>query len=136
MVATLGRAIGNETYYEGSSVVGIFTAAVAQGALHFLRDIHTKIFADGFRDKIFDTVIVAALGRALSDETSYLRSGVVEFFTAAVAQGALRFFHRIFIPTYDQRGFGTRYLILRLLPHLDVHFVMKPLAWSNFSLLL
>jgi len=46
---------------------------------------------------------------------------VVEMFTAAVAHGALHYFYGIFVPTYLQRGFGTRYLILRLSTHLDMH---------------
>jgi len=55
-------------------------------------DIHTKVFADEFRDKIFNTEMVTAIAHALSDESSFLRSSVVEFFTAAVAQGVLRLF--------------------------------------------
>jgi len=55
-----------------------------------LGDINTEIFEEGFRDTIFDAEMVAALGRALSDGTSYLRSSAVEIFTAAVAQGVLR----------------------------------------------
>ena len=87
----------------------------------FLPDINTEILAEGLRDKIFDTDIVAALGRALSDETSYVRSSAVNFFTAAMAQGALHFFEGIFIPKYSQRVFGIRYLTLRLSQHLDVN---------------
>ena len=79
----------------------------------FSRDVHTKTFAEGFRDKIFDTEIVAALGRALGGTDSYLRSRTVDFFTAAMAQGALRCFDGIFIPkTHSQRSGGTRYLTL------------------------
>lgn len=88
----------------------------------FLWDIHADIFTEeGFRDKIFDTETIAALRRALSNEDSYIRSSTVEFFTAAVAQGALHCFPGILIPTCSQRGFGPRYLILRSSPHLDVH---------------
>jgi len=72
---------------------------------------------EGFWDKIFDTKIVTALGRALP---YYYGSGVVKVFTAAVAQGPLHYFYRIFMPIYLQRGFGTGYLILRWLPHLEV----------------
>ena len=57
--------------------------------------MHTEIFADGFRDKIFDTDIVAALVHALGDTDSDVSSSVVKFFTAATAQGALRSFHGI-----------------------------------------
>ena len=66
----------------------------------FLLDIHTEIFAEGFRDKIFDAEMVAALGRALSNETYYLRSTAVKIFTATVAQGALHYFYGIFIRKY------------------------------------
>jgi hypothetical protein len=79
------------------------------------------MFAGGFRDKIFDTNTVATLGRALGDGDSNVRSSVVKFFTAAIAQGELGCSHRIFILKYLQRAFGTRYFTLRLLPHLDVH---------------
>jgi hypothetical protein len=52
---------------------------------------------------------------------SDVRSSVVKFFTAAIAQGALHCFHRIFILKYLQRAFGTRYLTLRPSPYLDMH---------------
>jgi len=101
------------------------------------------MFSEGFRDKIFNTEIIAALGRALSDKTSrydHLRISAVNFFTAAVAQGARHFFDGILIPKYLQRGFGTRYLTLRSLPHWGVYHAMKPptseTVWSHFSLLL
>ena len=51
--------------------------------------MHTKIFAEGFRDKIFDTGIVAALVRALGDINSSVGPRAVNFFTAVIAQGAL-----------------------------------------------
>ena len=103
----------------------------------FLQDIHTEILVEEFRDKIFNTEMVSALGRALSYD---LRNSAVEFFTAAVAQGTmLRFFHWIFILKYSQRGFGTRYLILRWSPDLDMHYVLKPTTneavRSKFALL-
>ena len=104
MVARLGHALSAATDYEGTSVVKICTIAMAlEGALHCFYgvfNVHTDIFADGFRGKIFNTEIVAALGHALSNDTSYLRSSVVEFFTAAVAQGALRLLYGILIPKY------------------------------------
>jgi hypothetical protein len=87
----------------------------------FLEDIHTGIFAEGFRDKIFDTEVVAVLGRALSDENNSLRQSTIRFFTVAMAQGALCCFHGILIPQYSQRAFGTRCLTLRSSPHLDVY---------------
>jgi hypothetical protein len=87
----------------------------------FLWDIHIELFTEGFRDKIFDAEILTTLRCALSHESYYNGSGVVELFTAAVAQGAPQFFHGIFMPTYLQRGFGTGYLILRSSLHLDMH---------------
>ena len=51
----------------------------------------------GFRDKIFDAEIITALGRVLGDTNSDVRSSAVNFFTAAMAQGALHFFDGIFI---------------------------------------
>ena len=75
----------------------------------------------GFRDKIFHTEIITALGCILSNEAYYIESGVVEFFTAAVAQGVLHCLYGIFILKYSQRGFGTKYFIIRLLLHLGVH---------------
>jgi hypothetical protein len=63
----------------------------------FSWDIHTKTFAEGFRDKIFNTEIIAALEHALNDEDSYIRSRTVEIFTVPVAQGGLYCFYRIFI---------------------------------------
>jgi len=70
-------------------------------------DIHNEIFAERVRDKICDTEIVAALGRALGDTDFNVRSGAVNFFTAATAQGAPHCFHRTLIPKYLQRAFGT-----------------------------
>jgi hypothetical protein len=138
MVATFQRALSDRNYYLRLNVVQIFTAAVAQGTLRgFYGDILTEIFAEGFRDKIFNTDIVAALGHALTNETSDLGSSLVEFFTTAVAEGALPCFDRIFILKYWKRGFGTRYLILRSSLHLDVHYpTITEAAWSRFSLLL
>jgi hypothetical protein len=87
----------------------------------FSQDIHTEIFAEGIRDKIFDTETVATLGHALGDESDGIRISAVKIFTAAMAQGVLCCFHRIFILKYSQRAFGTRYLTLRPLLHLDMH---------------
>jgi len=70
-------------------------------------DIHTEIFAEAVWDKIFDTEIVAALGRAISHTSPNVSHSAIKFFTAAVAQGALRSLHIIFIPKYSQRAFGT-----------------------------
>jgi len=79
----------------------------------FSWDIHTETFAEGpFRDKIFDTSIVAALGRALGGTDSYIRSCMVDLFTAAMAQGALHCFYGVFIPKHSQRSGGTRFLTL------------------------
>jgi hypothetical protein len=53
-----------------------------------LWDIQIEITTEGFRDKIFNTKIVAALGRALSDTDYMVTGSAVEFFSAATAQGA------------------------------------------------
>ena len=102
-------------------------------------DIIAEIFPEGFRDKIFDAEIVAALGRALGHSDSSARSSAVKFFTAALAQGALLCFHVILSLKYSQRGFGTRYLIPRSSPRLDMHLVTQSSApeavQSNSSLL-
>lgn len=87
----------------------------------FALDVSTKIFVAAVRDKIFDIGIVAALGHELGDTDFNVRSSAINFFTAVTAQGALPTFRGIFIPKYWQRDSGTRYLTLRLLPHLDVH---------------
>ena len=61
-------------------------------------NIRTEIVTEGFRDKIFDAKIVAALVRALlGDRYSIDGKGVGEIFTAAIAQGAPRCFHGIFM---------------------------------------
>lgn len=52
-----------------------------------LQDIHIKTFAEGFRDRIFDTEVVAALGHTLGDKVSEVRYSTIKFFTAAAAQG-------------------------------------------------
>jgi len=91
-------------------------------------DIHTGVFAEGSWDKIFDTKTIAALGHALSSKTYHLRSSVVNFFTAAVAQGVLHCCDGILIPKYLQRGFGTRYFKLRPLLHLGMHSAVKPIT--------
>ena len=107
----------------------------------FLQDIHTEIFVEGFRDKLFDTETIAAFIRALRDEyaTDDVRSSTIKLFTAAMAQGEAHCFYRIFILKYSQRAFETRYLTLRPLPHLSMHYMievpMSDAARSNFSLL-
>ena len=58
------------------------------------------MIAEGFRDKIFDIKLVAALGRALGDEDYDTKSSAFEIFTAAIAQGAPHHFHGIFNLTY------------------------------------
>ena len=90
-----------------------------------MRDFHTEIFADGFRDKKFDTQFVAALGRALGDKDSNMRSSAVDIFRAAIAQGSFSSVCGVFILKYLQMAFGTKYLILKLSPHLYVHCVMS-----------
>ena len=91
-----------------------------------MRDFHTEIFADGLRDKIFDTEFVAALGRALGDKDSNMRSSAVDIFRAAIAQGSFSSVCGVFrVLKYFQRAFGTKYLILRLSLHLYVPCVMR-----------
>jgi len=69
------------------------------------------IFAEGFRDKIFDTETIAALlGRALRDNVDDVRTSVVKSFTAAMAQGAPHCFHATFVLKISQLHFDTRYL--------------------------
>jgi hypothetical protein len=65
--------------------------AMAQGVLHCFDRIrlHTKIFAEGIRHKIFDTAIVPAIGRELDIN---VRHSVLEIFIATVAQGAIHGF--------------------------------------------
>jgi len=125
IVAALGRALCHKEFNIRSNAVEILTAALAQGALRCFYGIFMPkylIFAEGFRDKILNTEIVISLGRALSHETLYHESStVVEIFTTALAQGAPRIFSWDIMPTYLQRGFETRYLILRWSPHFDVH---------------
>jgi hypothetical protein len=72
----------------------------------FLWNIHTKRLAEGFRDKIFDTQMVATLGHALSDKSSYVISGIVKILTVAVAQGVPYCFYRILIPKISRRVSG------------------------------
>jgi len=121
IVAALVRALGDTFYGVSTGRINFFTVAMAQGALHCFDGRFILKYAEGFRDKIFDTEIVAALGRALGDKESNVRRSAVEIFTYAVAQGALSYFYRIFILKYLQRGFETRCLILRLSPHLYMH---------------
>ena len=124
--AILRRALDDKEAYVRSSAIAIFTAAIAQSAItSVLRGVHTQIFADGFRDKIFDTEIVTALVHTLHDEYLDVRWSAVKLFTAAIAQGALNSVCRILILKYLQTAFGTRYLMPRLSPHLEVHWVIK-----------
>ena len=107
-------------------------------ALSFAWVIHTEICAEGIRDNKVGTEIVAALRRALFDENS--RSlFTFKIFTFAIAQGALRRFHRLFILKFLQRAFATRYLTPWWSLHLNVHWVIKistsEAAHSNSSLL-
>ena len=91
----------------------------------FLHNIHTKIFVDGFWDKIFDTAIVTTIVCTLGDTDGYISWSAGNFLTTATAQGAFCCFHGILVLKYSQRGFGTSSLTPRLLPHLDLHSVIK-----------
>ena len=55
-------------------------------------DIHIKISVEGFRDKIFDVEMLAALRSALSDEKSSSRYCMMKIAIAALAQGVLHYF--------------------------------------------
>ena len=56
------------------------------------------MFSEGFRDKIFDTETVAALRHALADKAVVVRTEVIKFYIAAIAQGVLHCFRGIYIP--------------------------------------
>ena len=81
----------------------------------------TEIFPEGFRDKIFDTEIVTALGPALGDEKFNVSRSAVEIFKAAIAQSALSSVCGVFKLKYLKMALGTRYLRWSLLLHWDVH---------------
>ena len=83
------------------------------------------MFAEGFRDKIFDTETVAVLRCALADKYSAVRTEAVKFFIAAIAQGVLHCFRGILIPKCLQRAFETRYSTLRPSSLLAVPKMMK-----------
>jgi len=106
IITTVGRALDNQDSNMRCNAVEIFTAAIAQSAL--AGDIHTEIFAEALRDKIFNHEIVAALGRRLGDTDSNVRSSAVNFFTAATAQGAAHWFHRTFMLKSSQLVLNAR----------------------------
>jgi HEAT repeat protein len=97
ILAALVHALSDEDSDIKRHVVKIFTSAIPRGTPHCFHNIHTEIVAEGFRDKIFDTEIVAALVHALGDKDSYVKSSAGYFFTAAIAQGVPRCFRRVFI---------------------------------------
>jgi len=93
----------------------MYASLVSQG-------IHSEYFVVGIRNKIFNSGTIAALRRALGDEESWpCRENMVDFVTAAIAQGMLYCFPRIFILKYFQREIRTIYLILRPFLHWDLH---------------
>jgi len=102
--------------------------------------LYQKLFAEGFRDKVFNTEIVAQLGHALHHKDFNIRSCAIKILTAALDQGVFCCFYGIFILNYSQMGFGTRFLIQRLLLHWDMHYVIKisisEALWSKSSLML
>jgi hypothetical protein len=83
------------------------------------------MFADSFGDAIFDMEFVAALEHALGDNNPHVRKCAVEIFTTSIAQGALSSIVSVVVLKYLQMACGTRYFILRLLPHLDVHWAIR-----------
>ena len=108
IVVLLGCALIDKAFVVRTEAMKFFIAAIAQGALHCFRGgIHSKMFAEGVRDKIFDTKTVAALRFALVDEDSVVEA--VKFFIAAIAQGVVHCFRGIFLLKCLQRAFGTRY---------------------------
>jgi hypothetical protein len=77
------------------------------------------MFAEGFRDKIFDTEIVAVLVQALGDTDSDVRRSAVNFFTVAIAQGTLDCSHRILILTiHSHDGFRDKIFDAETVAHL------------------
>ena len=67
IIVTLKCALDDKGFLVRNSVFTVFAAAIPQGVS---QDIHTKMFAEGFWDKIFDLEAVAALGRALANTSS------------------------------------------------------------------
>lgn len=63
--------------------------------------------AEDIRDKIFDVQIIAALGRALSEADSEIKSSIAQILTVAIAHGALRRSRGIFMLKYSQRVFES-----------------------------
>lgn len=57
----------------------------------FPQNVCIEIVAEGFRNKIFNNELLAALVDALGDKNS--RISAVEIFTAAIAQGVPHCFH-------------------------------------------
>jgi len=109
IVIILRRALRHKDFNIRSCAVEILTDALAQGALCFcLWDIHTELFTEGFRDKIFDTEMVATLGHALGHEDVDIRTSGVEILTAALAQGVLHYFYGIFILKFELFAEGFR----------------------------
>ena len=93
ILAALGRALSDKDSDIRRNAVNFFTSTITQGAPRcFQWDIHSEIAAEGFRDQIFDAEIPVALGRALGHTYFHLRSSAFNFFTAAIAQGAPRYF--------------------------------------------
>jgi len=64
---------------------------------------------------------VSAIGHALDDNDWHVRWRAIQIFTAALAQGMHTSIFRVLLLKYFQRAFGTKYLILRLSLHLDLH---------------
>ena len=120
-VGDLGHALRGSNRDVRENIINFFIAAIAHGILFHFRAKITLIFAEDFRDKLFDADITAALERALNDEDSNVRRSIVELFTAAIAQGELGYFYGILTAKVLQRGFGTRYLRSRSSLHLNMH---------------
>jgi len=102
----------------------IYSCDNSRYAQFSLQGVLAEIFADGLRDKIFDTEIVAALRCALSDVDSHVRLCTVKFFIAAIAQGVLSLFCGLLLLKYLQTAFVRRYSTCSLSSHLDVRGVI------------
>jgi hypothetical protein len=91
-VRDLGHALHDSNDDVRRNSMDFFIDAIAHGRSFHFHGKSILIFVEDFRDRIFDTEIIAALGRALKDESSDVRSSVVKIFTVAMAQGALHCF--------------------------------------------
>ena len=95
-VRDLGHALHDSNGDVRQNSIDFFIAAIAHGTSFHFQDRMILIFVEDFREKIFDKEIVVALGRALGDKNSDIRS-VVKIVAAAIDQGALHHCQGIFM---------------------------------------